>query len=143
MKVNAFKVYDYVSFPADKGSDEVREGFVLRLRQNQIDIVSARSKEGSSFSDFGFHKKYMEKDRFEEIEVIEIKKDISSWELYRVIAWAMVRFFQTYGEFMTDQIKHVTEDGTYTEPEKIDRLIKIVRDLTIPQDRKTKRQVHK
>lgn len=136
-----FKIFDYVSFPTDKGSDEIREGFVSHIRKNQIDVVSIRKKEGNTFGEFGFHKKYLEKDRWGEVKLVEISKDIRSWRLYRVIAWAMVRFYQTYGEFKTDYIKPVTEEPIPSEAVKIESLIKVVRDMTIQVDRKTKRQV--
>jgi len=136
-----FKIFDYVSFPADKGSEEVREGFIYQLHSSQIDLVSVRKKDGNKFTDFGFHKKYLEKTRWKEVKHIEINRNIKSWRLYRVIAWAMVRFFQTYGEFKTDHIKAVIIDTKLAEEIKINALVEAVRELTIQFDRKTKRQV--
>lgn len=136
-----FKVFDYVSFPADKGSEEIREGFVYQIHSTQIDLVSIRKKDGNGFGDFGFHKKYLEKDRWEEVKRVEIDRNIKSWKFYRVIAWAMVRFFQTYGEFKTEYIKEITEKDKATEPAKIDVLVETVRKMTIQFDRKSKRQV--
>jgi hypothetical protein len=135
-----FKIFDYVSFPSDKGSDEIREGFIFKIHSTQIDIVSARKKEGVTFGDFGFHKKYMEKERWEEIKHVEISRDIGSWKLYQVCAWAMIRLHQTFGDFMTDNIKQITQ-ADYTEAEKITGLIQVVRDITIQQDRKKHRKV--
>ena len=127
-----FKIFDYVSFPSDKGSEEIREGFIYQIHSTQIDLVSVRKKDGNKFGDFGFHKKYLEKDRWEEVKSVEIDKNIKSWRLYRVVAWAMARFFQTFNEFKTEHIKAITEEK---------KLVKAVRDLTIQFDRKTKRQV--
>ena len=56
-----FKIFDYVSFPTDKGSEEIREGFIYQIHSTQIDLVSIRKKDGNKFGDFGFHKKYLEK----------------------------------------------------------------------------------
>jgi len=136
-----FKIFDYVSFPSDKGSEEIREGFIYQIHSTQIDLVSVRKKDGNKFGDFGFHKKYLEKDRWEEVKSVEIDKNIKSWRLYRVVAWAMARFFQTFNEFKTEHIKAITEEKKSTEIAKIDALVKAVRDLTIQFDRKTKRQV--
>ena len=135
-----FKIFDYVSFPADKGSEETREGFIYKIHSSQIDLVSVRKTDGNKFGDFGFHKKYLEKTRWKEVKRIEIDKNIKSWKLYRVVAWAMVRFHQTFGNFMTDNIKPVV-DSTSTEAERITGLVHVVREATIQHDRKTKRQV--
>ena len=136
-----FKIFDYVSFPTDKGSEETREGFIYQIHSTQIDLVSVRKKDGNKFGDFGFHKKYLEKDRWKEVKRVEIDRNIKSWRFYRVIAWAMVRFFQTYGEFKTEHIKEITEKDKTTEPVRIDVLVETVREMTIQFDRKTKRQV--
>ena len=136
-----FKIFDYVSFPADKGSEEIREGFIYQIHQTQVDLVSVRKKDGNTFGDFGFHKKYLEKERWKEVKHIEINRNIKSWRLYRVIAWAMVRLFQTYGEFKTEHIKAVIVDTKLAEAVKINALVEAVGELTIQFDRKTKRQV--
>lgn len=135
-----FKLFDYVTFPADKGSEEMREGFIFRLRNNQIDVVSIRKKDGATFADFGFHKKYLEKSRFEEVKKVELAKDITSWKMYQVVAWAMVRYYKSYGDFMTQHIKAQFEPPYDAEPDedRIKNIITTVRHNTIARDRKAK-----
>jgi hypothetical protein len=141
-----FKQFDYVSFPADKGSDEIREGFVFRVRDSQIDVVSARKKDGVNFPDFGFHKKYIEKSRFDEVKIVQLNKNITSWDIHQVTAWAMVRYYKTYGDFMTKHIKPHFEppyDKEATIAEKISNIVTSVRHNTIARDRKSNRKVKK
>ena len=141
-KKQPFEQFDYVSFPADAGSDDIREGFVSRLRTNQVDVVSVRKKDGVNFSDFGLHKKYLEKDRWKEIKHLDLNKDITSWRLYQVIMWAMVRYHHSYGDFMTKFIKPHFETGEkLTEAERIANIIASVRHNTIARDRKANRKV--
>jgi hypothetical protein len=135
-----WKVFDYVSFPADKGSKEIREGFIFRIRGSQLDIVSVRKKNGATFADFGFHKKYIEKNRFDEVKKVELSKDITSWKLYQVVAWAMVRYYESYGDFMTKYIKqNFNPEAGKTEAEMIEAVVGTVRVNTIARDRKAKR----
>lgn len=131
-----FAVFDYVTFPTDKGSKEIREGFVFQIRSSQIDVVSWRSEEGNSMKDFGFHKKFLEKDRWDEVEPKDIGRDISSWPLYRAVAWAMVRFYISYGNFMTDYIKPIIALKETDKKTKIEQLVNVVRKETIAFDRK-------
>ena len=139
-----FKKFDYISFPTDTGSDEVREGFIYRLNAKQIDVVSVRKKNGVNFADFGFHKKFLEKSRWGEIKHLELRKDMSSWHISQVVMWAMVRYLQSYGDFMTKWIKPHFEppfDVEATEKEKVTNIITDVRHKTIARDRQAKQKV--
>lgn len=141
-KKQPFQRFDYVSFPADKGSDEVREGFVFRIRKNQVDVISVRKKDGVNFGDFGFHKKYIEKNRWDEIKQIQLGKNITGWRIYQVVMWAMVRYHVSYGDFMTNHIKPSFElEPKATEAQKIANVITGVRNNTIQRDRQANRKV--